>query len=408
MIILSIHNQYLARGGEDESTDQEIELLRSYGHTVTEYREHNDRIFGMSPLRAAGRTVWSGESYRVVRSMIRRERPDVVHVQNFFPLVSPSVYYAARRERVPVVHTLRNYRLFCPNGLFLRQGSVCEDCLGKAGPLHGVVHGCYRGSSAATAAAAGMILVHRALRTWTRMVDVYVALTEFARSKAVAAGIPGDQIVVKPNFVPRLCAPGAAAGGYALFVGRLSEEKGVRGLLRAWRSVPGVPLRIVGDGPLQGEMARYVEENGLGDRVTLAGRKPLGETVAELRGARFLVFPSIWYETFGRVAVEAFACGVPVLAARIGAIAEVVMDGETGILFTPGDADELASGARWMWTHSGEVDRMGAAALRAYEAAYTPERNYEMLCGIYRLARARCLNRGRAANPADMPAGDEG
>lgn len=394
LVVLSIHNHYRQRGGEDESTELEVALLRSRGHAVLEYREHNDRLSSLSAVRAAGRTVWSRESYDQIRAVIRRERPDVVHVQNFFPLISPSAYYAARRERVPVVQTLRNYRLVCPNGLFLRGGRVCEDCMGKAVPLPAVLHGCYQGSRAATAAVAAMISVHRALGTWKRMVDVYVALTRFSRDKAVEAGVPADRIVVKPNFVHPVPGAGRGAGRYALFVGRLSEEKGVWSLLRAWQTLPHIPLRIVGDGPLQAAVASFVAENGLADRVALVGRKPADEVLREMLDARFVVFPSIWYETFGRVAVESFACGVPVLAARIGAIAEVVEDGETGILFTPGDAGELAAAAMRLWENPAEVARMGAAALREYESTYTPGQNYRMLLDIYRLARARRLGDG--------------
>jgi glycosyltransferase involved in cell wall biosynthesis len=234
-----------------------------------------------------------------------------------------------------------------------------------------------------------MISVHRALGTWSRMVDVYVALTGFARDKAVQAGVPAGRIVVKPNFVHPVPGTGDRPGRYALFVGRLSEEKGIWSLLRAWQSLPHIPLRIVGEGPLQAEVARYVAANGLADRVTLVGRRPADEVLREMQGARFVVFPSIWYETFGRVAVESFACGVPVLAARIGAIAEVVSHGETGILFPPGDAGELAAGAARLWDDAAGVERMGAAALREYESAYTPQQNYRMLMDIYRLARAR-------------------
>ncbi|MEO0935291.1 MAG: glycosyltransferase, partial [Cyanobacteria bacterium J06641_2] len=333
MRILSIHNQYQIRGGEDESSKSEQQLLREMGHYVDVYQEHNDRVAEIGAVPMAFRTVWSQESYSIVKKKLISSKYDIVHIQNFFPLVSPSVYYAAKSEGVPVVQTLRNYRLLCPNGLFFRNGQVCEDCMGKNIPFPGVMHGCYRNSRPASGAVATMLTVHRAMRTWTEMVDVYISLTEFARQKFIAAGFPPEKIVVKPNFINPDPGIGQGKGGYALFVGRLSVEKGLDTLLTAWEHLDKkIPLKIVGDGPLADkvvEAAKRIPE------VEWLGRRPMPEVHQLMGEAMFLVFPSKWYETFGRVAVEAFAKGTPVVAANIGAIAELVDSGRTGVHFRP-------------------------------------------------------------------------
>ena len=249
MHILSIHNNYQIRGGEDVSREAEESLLKEMGNSVSVYQEHNDRVAAIGAARMAVRTVWSTESYNIVKQKLKNSNCDLIHVQNFFPLISPSVYYAAKSEGVPVVQTLRNYRLLCPNGLFFRDGKVCEDCVGKFVPYPGVMHNCYRENKAASGAVATMITFHRTMRTWTEMVDIYISLTEFARQKFIAGGIPADKIVVKPNFVNPDPGVGEGSGGYALFVGRLSVEKGLDTLLAAWEHLGGkMPLKIVGDG----------------------------------------------------------------------------------------------------------------------------------------------------------------
>src|SRR5581483_9761958 len=195
---------------------------------------------------AAARTVWSRPAYRVLRELLRAHRPAVAHFHNTFPLISPAAYYACRAERVPVVQTLHNFRLLCPNALFFRDGRVCEDCLGKAVPWPGVAHKCYRGSRSASAAVCTMLTVHRALGTWHTAVDRFIALTDASRRKFVAGGLPADKIAVKANFVDPDPGPGTGAGGYGVFVGRLSAEKGVGTLLKAWQQLGrDVPLKIV-------------------------------------------------------------------------------------------------------------------------------------------------------------------
>ncbi len=390
-----VHNRYLIRGGEDESAAAEQELLRQNGHEVDLYEEHNERVGELGRLRTALRTVWSTESHRELGARLRQRRYDLVHVHNFFPLISPSIYYAARAEGVPVVQSLRNYRLLCPNGELFRAGRPCEDCLGRVAPWPGIVHACYRDSRAASAAVAAMIAVHKYLRTWQRAVTLYIAVTAFARDKLIAGGLPADKIVVKPNFVEGAPAAGTGAGGYALFVGRLSSEKGLATVLTAWQRLgAAIPLKIVGDGPL----ADHVEATAAGELgVECLGRRPLPEVYELMRDARLLVFPSEWYEPFGRVAIEAFACGTPVIASAMGGMAELIDDGRTGHLFRPGDADDLARVVERALGRPEELARMRRQARAEFEAKYTPGRNYRQLMTIYRQALAQTTPDGARA-----------
>lgn len=389
--VFILHNRYQLRGGEDESTDLEVALLHARGHMVDFLEVDNRAIAGRQAWRAGLQAVWAPSSYRAVRNRLQAERFDVVHVQNFFPLLSPAVLHAARAASVPVVLALRNYRLLCPNALFFRDGRVCEDCLGRLVPWPGVLHRCYRGSRAATGAVATMLVTHRLLRTWQRTVDVFIALTEFARRKFIEGGLPADRIVVKPNFVDPDPGPGPHDGGYALFAGRLSVEKGVRTLLAAWERLgPGIPLKIAGDGPLAGEVARACERN---PQIEWLGAQPLDRVHALMGAAALVIAPSEWYETFGRVIVEAYAKGTPVVASDLGAMAELVEDGRTGLRFRPGDPGDLAAKVEWAWMHRRELAEMGREARREYEEKYTAERNYEQLMAIYRMAIERARSR---------------
>ena len=239
MRVLAVHNEYQQAGGEDQSFEAETSLLEENGHRVRRYVVHNDRLAGMSQLESASVAVWNRSSYRDLRSLIREEQPEVVHFHNTFPLISPAGYYAARAEEVPVVQSLHNYRLLCPNALFFRDGHACEDCQGKLVPWPGVLHACYRGSRPASGAVAAMLATHRLLRTWTKMVDLYIALTDFARMKFIEEYLPAEKVVVKPNFLHPDPGFGQVREDYVLFVGRLSVEKGVDTLIRGMGSLGG-------------------------------------------------------------------------------------------------------------------------------------------------------------------------
>jgi len=386
MRILLCHNFYQHRGGEDYVFADEGALLERRGHEVARFSLHNDALGKMGRLSAARNTIWSRDSHNAIRDQVRQFRPDVVHFHNTFPLMSPAVYYAARHEGVAVVQTLHNYRLVCPNALFFRDGRICEDCIHKAAPWPAVAHACYRGSRPASAAVMVMLTVHRIAHTFDRAVDAYIALTTFARGKFIDAGFPADKIHVKPNFVYPNPAVGNGAGGYAIFVGRLSPEKGLKTLLAAWESLDGkIPLKIVGDGP----MASYVRERaGRLKGVEWLGQRPIAETYDLVGDARFLVFPSEWYETFGRVAIEAFGKGTPVLASDLGAMSELVEDGRTGLLFRSANAQSLADAVHKLADNPDRLASMRNAARSEFEAKYTADENGRALETVYRAAIA--------------------
>ena len=292
------------------------------------------------------------------------------------------MYDAAVAQRVPVVQSLHNYRMFCPNAVFYRDGRPCEECLGRRIAWPAVLHACYRQSRLATATVAAMLAWHRFQGTWMRKVDRYVALSEFSRGKFIEGGLPGERIAVKPNFVAP--DPGVAdgRGGYALFAGRLSPEKGLETLLTAWkRSSDLPPLVILGDGPL----AERVKQACTADpRLTWLGRQPADEVFRRLGDAACVVIPSGCYENFPRTLVEAWAKGTPAIVSRLGALAELVDEGRTGRCFEAGNPDDLAAVVQSMLSDRQGLQRMRLASRREYESKYTAEQNYPALMEIYR------------------------
>lgn len=385
--VLHVHNRYQCPGGEDSVVDSERNLLLRSGYEVTVYDQSNDRLRDMSWVGAAGRLLWSIESFRELRACARRARPRVAHFHNTFPLISPSGYHAVRGEGVAVVQTLHNYRLFCPGGTCFRNTGPCQVCNGRRLAWPGIWYRCYRRSAALSAAVASMTAVHRVIGTWDSKVDVFVCMTEFARRLFIGAGLPEGKLVVKPNFLN--VDPGRGKlGDYALFVGRLSDEKGIRVVLRAWeelgRSAPR--LVIVGDGPLRHEVAATVQRVR---NVEWRGWLSKDEVVASMKTARVLIVPSLCYEGFPMTIVEALAIGLPVVASRIGGLAEIVRHGQTGLLFEPGNWTELASIAGACGDSRSVVRDLSEGARRDFEQKYTADRARVLLGDIYALAEAR-------------------
>jgi glycosyltransferase involved in cell wall biosynthesis len=381
--VVSVFNRYLFRGGEEEVFESEARMLQARGVRVTPICIQTTappNAFDKAKLGL--QSIWSWEWHSRFTDLLSKDRPDVVHVHNSFPVLSPAIYYASRRLGIPVVQTLHNYRLLCPGALFFRDGKVCEDCL-EGGLLHGIRHGCYRGSRAQTAVVAIMLRTHRALDTWNEKVDLYIALTEFARQKFILGGLPAERVIVKSNFLDP--DPGVYGGPRqgAVFAGRLSDQKGLLTLLDAWRRMSvSFPLTIIGEGPLHDDLHARKTEAGLAN-VTLMGRISRGETVELIRRSRFLILPSMSYENFPLTLVEAFACGVPVIASRLGAMAEIVDDGRTGLLFRAGDPADLAEKASWAFGHPLEMEAMSCASRAEFLAKYTADTNFDQLMRIY-------------------------
>jgi glycosyltransferase involved in cell wall biosynthesis len=378
MKVLLCHNLYQQLGGEDRTVAAEVELLRRYGHQVIEYFRHNNEIKDYGGLKKALLyfvTTWSRKSYKEVKELCRKHRPDVAHFHNTLPLISPSAYYACKEEHIPVVQTLQNYRLVCPGGKLMRDGRVCEVCLGSS-LRPAFEHKCRHGSYIQTRAIVRMLEKHRRWGTYDEMVDNYIAVAEFGRRKFIEGGLPAEKIVVKPNLLATPPKP-EFGGDYAVYVGRLSPEKGVHVLLEAWKQIQ-FPLRIAGDGPQRKEL-----EQTESAEAEFLGQVSPGEVLSHLKKSRFMILPTLCYEGFPVTLVEAFACGKAVVASRLGSAAEIVEDGKTGLLFKPGDAQDLAAKARMLIDDPDLAEELGRNARAEFEAKYTAEKNYEQLMKIY-------------------------
>lgn len=376
MRVLQLHSYYQLRGGEDAVVEAERELLVAHGHDVRVHCSNNAVMSEIGALRAAARTVWSQHDHAAVTRLLADWRPDVVHIHNTFQAMSPSVIWAAARAGVPVVQTLHNFRLICPQAMLLRQDAVCEDCVGHV-PWRGVVRACYRQSRLQTAVLASTVVLHRAVGTYDRHVARFIALSDFSRRKLIEGGLDGSRIVVKPNFYETDLMPSFEGRRGGLFVGRLSREKGIEVLMQAAGTHGMQGVTVIGDGPA------YADAVAACFGAHWLGFQPLSSVVARMQQSAFLVLPSICYENFPRTIVEAYACGLPVIASAMGAMAELVEDGVTGLLFEPGHAQALAERVAWAHAHPEAMQRMGEVAFQRYQQRYRAHINHEQLLGIY-------------------------
>jgi glycosyltransferase involved in cell wall biosynthesis len=385
MRILKVHNYYLQSGGEDSVFVAERDLLRSNGHEVIEYLEFNTKIASMNKALFAVQTLWSQTAYQKLKQYLQKNKPDVVHFHNIFPLFSPSVYYACKENNIPVIQTLDNQRLICPAASFYRNGKLCLDCLGKNIPLPSIVHACYHNSYIHSAVVTSMLTLHQYLKTWKKMVDVFLCSTIFYKDLFVQAGLPSEKIIVMPHFTlpnKNLQNKKSKSGDYALFIGRLDPEKGVKTLLDGWQQ-SAIPLKIRGDGQLLDYTKNYIEQHNI-KTIELVDKLSQEELSNLIQNARFLILASEgYYETFGMVIVEGYAHGIPVLASNIGVMTEMVVNQKTGMLFEAGNPQDLANKAQWMWTHPDETQAMGVNALTEYMQRFTPEKCYQTLTEIY-------------------------
>jgi glycosyltransferase involved in cell wall biosynthesis len=379
MRILQLHTRYRQPGGEDTVVRAERAALEQAGHEVHQHIEDNPE----SPVRAAAAlagSLWNPLSARRVIDAIDAARPDVAHVHNTWFASSPSVLSALRRRQIPVVMTVHNYRLICVNALFLRDGAPCEKCLDH-GPWSAVRHRCYRGSRATSAVAAAGIAVHRGLGTWSRFVDRFIVLSEFARGRLVRAGLPSHRLVPGANFVedpgPRSTAPSKSRD--VLFVGRLSPEKGAHVLLDAWRTAAcrGLRLDVIGDGPDRAQL----EENAP-PGVAFLGRRPAAEVMDRLLRARALVIPSVWYEGQPVTALEGLAAGTPLVLSGIGGLPEVLGGGEGGWI-TPANRSDALARILEQLADDHAVDARSAHARQRYLDAFTSPAAVARLEAVY-------------------------
>jgi glycosyltransferase involved in cell wall biosynthesis len=394
MRILLVHNRYRsgAPSGENRVVDQEGEALAALGHEVAGFGRSSDEIERWSlPKKASlpGRSVWSRETRRDLAAVLREHRPEVVHVHNTFPLLSASVLSACRDARVPVVATIHNYRLACANGTFFRGGAVCHDCANGL-PVPAVVHGCYRGSVAATAPVALAVSLHR--QAWRSLVSAYIFISASQRGLLQGVGLAPGRVFVRHNLIPRKDhgrRPRMTRTPTVVYAGRLDEPKGVRLLMAGWdrylrnAGEPGLNLAIAGAGPLGDEMAAWAAAR---PSVAMKGQLSGGQCAELISRARAVLLPSAWEETFGLVAVEAMAAGVPPIAADHGSFTELITPGVDGALFSPGDPGALASAIADVERNPEQYEVYGDQARKTYEQRFDPQRSVEELLEIYRFA----------------------
>lgn len=387
MKILVAHNRYQQPGGEDFVFENELRLLSSAGHDVRALVVSNEAIIShVDKALTMFRTVDNPVGIATMAEEIKKFRPDLVHIHNFFPLLSPAVYGVCNNAGVPVVQSLHNFRPFCANGLLMRAGSACHLCV-RGSPLWGVLHRCYRHSVVGSLATARMIAVHRKRRTWSTTVDRYIALSEFGRSVFVEAGFPAQRIDVKPNFIEDPGEPDEKLPRSGVFyAGRLSPEKGVRYLVEACVQRK-FSLRIAGDGPELAALRKIASSN-----VAFLGHISPAAVFEEMRRAAVVAIPSICYEQFPMAILNAFACATPIIVSRIGALPEIIEDGITGFHFPPADPVALAERIGQALRDPPGCRRLGNAGRRTFLQRYTPGANLKLLESIYK----RALNRDRS------------
>lgn len=464
MKIIQIHNYYQQVGGEDAVVAAERSMLDEHGHQIVTYYRSNDSIAASSNkllaigqmLKACIQTIWNDRTHSDIRALLRSEKPDIVHCHNTFPLISPSIYWACAKEKVPVVQTLHNYRLLCLNAFLFKQssqslkvkdvknvqvdkndksiptsstchdfndgstGAICELCVQKKFKWPGIHYRCYRNSLAGSLVVALMLCMHKLLGTWAKRVTAYIALTEFQKKKMIEGGLSAEKIFVKPNFVDvnteerGKCQRDAAFLSslslcdkpYCLFVGRLSAEKGCDVLVRAWAKLQkkliandqqlAADLIVVGDGPERASLealAAALMPNAqcpAPGSIRFLGHQSKKSVLLLMNNAQFVVSPSICYETFGLVVLEAGIEQTPAIVSQPGTVASLIDDGRTGLLFPMGDVQALADKMDWAFAHLDQMKTMGLAAKKEFIGEFSSEHNYELLIRIYKEAIRRC------------------
>ena len=380
MKILLVHNFYqsVSPSGEDIVFRNEYNLLKKNGIDVIAYNVYNDTLKGLSAPVLLQKVFYPKKELIELERVIFSEKPDLVHFHNIFYLISPNAYQIVKKYNIPIIQTLHNFRFFCINGLLLRKNKPCEKCI-RSIPLYGFIHRCFRNSYGYSAILTFLIWTKR--KILLRNVDGYITFTNFSKKIFINAGIAEEKIYIKPHFFENL-GYSPEDRNYALFVGRLSPEKGIRLIVKAWQKVPDFPLKIVGSGPEEWYLKEEVKQRKLLN-IEFLGLQPRRKVLDLMKSASFLIIPSLCYETFGMVIGEAYSVGKPVIGSNLGNIAEIVKHGETGLLFKPGDPDDVAEKVRWMIENKKERQRMGENAYQEYLEKYTPEKNFKMLMEIY-------------------------
>ena len=401
MRIIQVHNYYKQAGGEDEVVAAEKAMLIDAGHQVITYYKNNDAISGFrSMLISSMKTIWNPATVIEFRKLLKKNRPDLVHCHNTFPLISPAIYWACAKEKIPVVQTLHNYRLLCPSANLFFKGEIYESSIGKLFPWQAVKDRVYRNSRVGTLVVVSMLFLHRIIGTWKNKVTLYIALTQFQKEKMIEGGLPENLIMVKPNFIseePEIMISDSlnieSNCPILLFVGRLSPEKGCSLLIHALKKLEKKDkkqplLLIAGDGPEKNLLEKLCISLNLKD-IRFLGLQSREQIQYLMAKADLLIFPSLWYEGFPMTIVEALNRGLPVVASNIGSMRSIIVDGINGFKFKPGDIDNLADCIKNALENSNEIKEMRDRMLNKPNPEYKSSGNLESLLQIYKKATLR-------------------
>jgi glycosyltransferase involved in cell wall biosynthesis len=339
---------------------------------------NNNQINKKNSYGLAVNTIWSQSSYKQILEKISQGHYDIVHVQNFFPLFSPSIFYAAQKTKTKIVMSVRNYRLVCPNAMLYVNGEICKLCVGKKIPVHAITKKCYRKDVGASSVVVAMLSVHNFLNTWKNKIDGLICVSHFVKEQLLSAGFENDKLHTKYNFVCSDVLPNYEDGKYYIYAGRLSEEKGITEMLEAFKNSER-RLVIVGDGPMREQVENCTKQN---NNITWCGKRSLNEIYEMIADAKALIFPSKWHEPFGRTIIEAFAHGTPVIASALGGVKELVTDNYNGFLFDPYKKEDIS---RAIFEFENFKDRSGLRSncYHSYVSNFTPSINYKQLISIY-------------------------
>jgi glycosyltransferase involved in cell wall biosynthesis len=382
MRILLIHNKYQQAGGENVVFEAECELLEKNSHRVEKVLFDNHIIQSdLDRFLAGVKSLYNFESANMLETAIRKFNPDVIHVHNIFPIASPAVFYIAEKHAIPIVATLHNYRLICPSATLFHNGKIYEKSIHSTFPLDAIYEGVYRNSKIETACAVLMTGIHKLLGTWKNKVDRYIVLTEFAKNKFLnsSLGVPAEKMVVKPNFITDPGTGYYSREDFFLFIGRLTEEKGIKTILECAKKSKK-NIKIIGDGPLREEVQKQAS---LHSNIQYLGFQDKETILDILKRAKALLFASLWYEGFPMTILEAFASGTPVICSKLGGPGEIVENNISGLHFTPGDAEDLAQKMLLLSQDKVLVSSLGKGARQAFLEKYSEESNYQTLLNLY-------------------------
>ncbi|WP_158513354.1 glycosyltransferase family 4 protein [Exiguobacterium sp. ZWU0009] len=396
MKILMVHNEYKSKGGEDTVLTSEINMLKKMGNEVILYIESNSNINQNNKIQMVKtgiNTIWSVSSFKKFRKILAELKPDIIHVHNTFPIISPSIYKAAKVQKIPLVQTLHNYRLVCSNGLLLKNGLPCEKCVGKKIPFESLKNRCYKDSLTGTFAINAMQVINKSTGNYNKNVDAYICLTEFAKNIMVRDGFPKEKLFVKPNFlnednsklIENNLKLSPEKNNNFVFVGRVSKEKGINDILEAFEEIDqsSFSLTIIGDGP---EKSILEEKYGNNQNIIWKGWIENEKVKEEIAKNNFLVMGSKWYEGFPMVLLEAMSLGKPVIVPNHAGFPEIVTS-ETGMLFKPNDIKSLKNTLQIAINQSEfDFQNMSIKSKEIFKLKYTSKQNYSELLEIYQSA----------------------